>query len=131
MCYNKGMANDVGRPVEYTPERIQEIKDAMELYIETHDIPYRCRICLFNNIRRAALYEIAELSYTLGKTIDKKESTLEKGGLLGDYNASMAKFSCSTWLVWEARNKGERWYSCIHFRKDWRDKGQVQWQEVS
>ena len=58
MCYNKGMANNVGRPVEYTPERIQEIKDAMELYIETHDIPIVAEFAYLNNIRRAALYEI-------------------------------------------------------------------------
>ena len=98
------MAKDVGRPVEYTPERIQEIKDAMELYIETHDIPIVAEFAYLNNIRRAALYEIPELSYTLGKLIDKKESILEKGGLLGDYNASMAKFSLAQ-LGWSEKQE--------------------------
>ena len=104
MCYNKSMANDVGRPVEYTPERIQEIKDAMELYIETHDIPIVAEFAYINNIRRQKLYEIPELSDTLGKLIDKKESTLEKGGLLGDYNASMAKFSLAQ-LGWSEKQE--------------------------
>ena len=104
MCYNKDMANEVGRPVEYTPERIQEIKDAMELYIETHDIPIVAEFAYLHDIRRQKLYEIPELSYTLGKLIDKKESTLEKGGLLGDYNASMAKFSLAQ-LGWSEKQE--------------------------
>ena len=104
MCYNKGMANEVGRPVEYTPERIQEIKDAMELYIETHDIPIVAEFAYLHDIRRQKLYEIPELSDTLAKLIDKKESTLEKGGLLGDYNASMAKFSLAQ-LGWSEKQE--------------------------
>ena len=98
------MANDVGRPVEYTPERIQEIKDAMELYIETNDIPIVAEFAYRNNIRRQKLYEIPELSDTLAKLIDKKESNLEKGGLLGDYNASMAKFSLAQ-LGWSEKQE--------------------------
>ena len=104
MCYNKGMANDVGRPVEYTPERIQEIKDAMERYTQETDIPIVAEFAYLHDIRRQKLYEIPELADTLGKLIDKKESTLEKGGLLGDYNASMAKFSLAQ-LGWSEKQE--------------------------
>jgi len=104
MCYNKGMANNVGRPVEYTPERIQEIKDAMERYIQETDIPIVAEFAYLHDIRRQKLYEIPELTDTLGKLIDKKESTLEKGGLLGDYNASMAKFSLAQ-LGWSEKQE--------------------------
>ena len=104
MCYNKGMANNVGRPVEYSPERIQEIKDAMERYIQETDIPIVAEFAYLHDIRRQKLYEIPELTDTLGKLIDKKESTLEKGGLLGDYNASMAKFSLAQ-LGWSEKQE--------------------------
>ena len=104
MCYNKGMANDVGRPVEYTPERIQEIKDAMERYTQETDIRIVAEFAYLHDIRRQKLYEIPELADTLAKLIDKKESTLEKGGLLGDYNASMAKFSLAQ-LGWSEKQE--------------------------
>jgi len=98
------MAKNVGRPVEYTPERIQEIKDAMERYIQETDIPIVAEFAYLHDIRRQKLYEIPELTDTLGKLIDKKESTLEKGGLLGDYNASMAKFSLAQ-LGWSEKQE--------------------------
>jgi len=98
------MARAVGRPVEYTPERIQEIKDAMERYTQETDIPIVAEFAYLHDIRRQKLYEIPELSDTLGKLIDKKESTLEKGGLLGDYNASMAKFSLAQ-LGWSEKQE--------------------------
>ena len=71
MCYNKYRQTASSS----TPRN----KDAMELYIETLDIPIVAEFAYLNSIRRAALYEIAELSYTLGKLIE--EGTLEKGGL--------------------------------------------------
>ena len=98
------MANDVGRPVEYTPERIQEIKDAMERYIQETEVPIVAEFAYLNNIRRAILYELPELSYSVSKLIDKKEAVLEKGGLSGDYNASMAKFSLAQ-LGWSEKQE--------------------------
>ena len=98
------MARDVGRPVEYTPERIQEIKDAIERYIQETEVPIVAEFAYLNNIRRAILYEIPELSYSVSKLTDKKEAVLEKGGLLGDYNASMAKFSLAQ-LGWSEKQE--------------------------
>ena len=85
--------NPVGHPIEYTPERIQEIKEAMERYTQETDIPIVAEFAYLHDIRRQKLYELPELSDTLANLIDKKEYTLEKGGLLGDYNAYMEKFS--------------------------------------
>ena len=96
--------NPVGRPIEYTPKRIQEIKEAMERYIQETDVPIVAEFAYLNNIRRAILYEIPELSYTVGKMIDKKESKLERGGLIGEYNASMAKFSLAQ-LGWSEKQE--------------------------
>ena len=96
--------NPVGHPIEYTPERIQEIKEAMERYIQETDVPIVAEFAYLNNIRRAILYEIPELSYTVGKMIDKKESQLERGGLIGEYNASMAKFSLAQ-LGWSEKQE--------------------------
>lgn len=98
------MARDVGRPVEYTPERIQEIKEAMERYIDENSVPIVAEFAYLNNIRRQKLYEIPELADTLGKLIDKKEAQLEKGGLSNVLNASMAKFSLAQ-LGWSEKQE--------------------------
>ena len=98
------MANDVGRPVEYTPERIQEIKEAMERYIDENSVPIVAEFAYLNDIRRQKLYEIPELADTLGKLIDKKEAQLEKGGLSNVLNASMAKFSLAQ-LGWSEKQE--------------------------
>jgi hypothetical protein len=98
------MARDVGRPVEYTPERIQEIKEAMERYIDENSVPIVAEFAYLNDIRRQKLYEIPELSDTLGKLIDKKEAQLEKGGLSNALNASMAKFSLAQ-LGWSEKQE--------------------------
>ena len=82
-----------GRPVKFTPERIQEIIELMEKYIEENDIPIVAEFAYLNDIRRAALYEYPGFSYTLQKLINKKEAQLEKLGLFNVVNASMAKFS--------------------------------------
>ena len=83
----------MGRPIEFTPERIQEIIEKMERYIEENDIPIVAEFAYQNDIRRAALYEYQDFSYTLQKLINKKEAQLEKLGLFNVVNASMAKFS--------------------------------------
>jgi len=83
----------MGRPIEFTPERIQEIIEKMERYIEENDIPIVAEFAYQNDIRRAALYEYPDFSYTLQKLINKKEAQLEKLGLFNVVNASMAKFS--------------------------------------
>lgn len=99
-----GMANNVGRPVQFTQERIQEIKEAMERYIDENSVPIVAEFAYLNDIRRQKLYEIPELADTLGKLIDKKEAQLEKGGLSNALNASMAKFSLAQ-LGWSEKQE--------------------------
>ena len=60
----------MGRPIEFTPERIQEIIEKMEKYIEENDIPIVAEFAYQNDIRRAALYEYPDFSYTLQKIIN-------------------------------------------------------------
>ena len=100
------MAKNVGRPVEFTTERIAEIKEAMERYIDENSVPIVAEFAYLNNIRRQKLYEIPELSDTMEKLINKKEAQLEKGGLSNALNASMAKFSLAQ-LGWSERQEHE------------------------
>ena len=99
----------IGRPIEYTPERIAEIKALMEEYIETHTIPILAEFAYLNNIRRQTFYEIPELSDTVEKLLLKKEAQLEAGGLAEKINVSMAKFSLAQ-LGWSDKQeiKGEK-----------------------
>ena len=109
-CYNGNrMSKKVGRPIEYTPERIAEIKALMEEYIETHTIPILAEFAYLNNIRRQTFYEIPELSDTVEKLLLKKEAQLEAGGLAEKINVSMAKFSLAQ-LGWSDKQeiKGEK-----------------------
>ena len=96
--------NPVGHPIEYTPERIQEIKEAMERYIDENSVPIVAEFAYLQRIRRQKLYEIPELADTLERLINKKESQLEKGGLSNVLNASMAKFSLAQ-LGWSEKQE--------------------------
>ena len=96
--------NPVGHPIEYTPERIQEIKEAMERYIDENSVPIVAEFAYLQRIRRQKLYEIPELSDTLERLINNKESQLEKGGLSNVLNASMAKFSLAQ-LGWSEKQE--------------------------
>lgn len=96
--------NPVGHPIEYTPERIQQLKDDMEKYIDEHSIPIVAEFAYLQRIRRQKLYEIPELADTLERLINKKESQLEKGGLSNVLNASMAKFSLAQ-LGWSEKQE--------------------------
>ena len=96
--------NPVGHPIEYTPERIQQLKDDMEKYVDEHSIPIVAEFAYLQRIRRQKLYEIPELADTLERLINKKESQLEKGGLSNVLNASMAKFSLAQ-LGWSEKQE--------------------------
>lgn len=82
-----------GRPIEYTQEKIQEIVKKLNEYIENTDIPIIAEFAYKNDIRKATLYEIPELSYCIKKLIEKKEAQLEKGALYNKVNQTMAIFS--------------------------------------
>lgn len=82
-----------GRPKEYTPERIQEIKKLMDEYTDNTPIPIFAEFCYKNNFIRQYLYEIPEISDSIKRLMAKKETVLEKGALSGELNPSMAIFS--------------------------------------
>lgn len=93
-----------GRPIEYTEERIKEINDKLNNYIDETDIPIVVEFAYKNNIRRATLYEIPALSYTIKRLIYKKEANLERMGLQGGINITMAVFSLKQ-LGWKDKTE--------------------------
>ena len=93
-----------GRPIEYTEERIKEINDKLNEYIDETDIPIVVEFAYKNDIRRATLYEIPVLSYTIKRLIDKKEANLERMGLQGRINITMAVFSLKQ-LGWKDKTE--------------------------
>ena len=96
----------MGRPVEYTKERISTIIEAMEEYIDKTDIPIVAEFAYKNNIRRQTLYEIDGFSDTLKKLTEKKEAQLEKMGLYGEVEKTMAIFSLKQ-LGWRDKPKDD------------------------
>ena len=82
-----------GRPVVYTKKRIEEIVKAMEEYTETNAVPIAAEFAYLHKIRKATLYEIPELAYSLKEMMLKKEFQLEKLGLSGKAPVAMVAFS--------------------------------------
>jgi len=83
-----------GRPVTvYTPEKLKEIADKLEKYINETPLPIIAEFCYKNDLVRCSLYEYEELVTLIKKLSDKKQSYLEKMALSGDVNTAMAIFS--------------------------------------
>ena len=83
-----------GRPVSvYTPEKIAEIKADLDKYIDETGIPIIAEFAYTRDIRRATLYEIPELSYSIKRLAEKKETQLEKLALSNKINTTFAIFS--------------------------------------
>ena len=82
-----------GRPVVYTKKRIEEIVKAMEEYTEANAVPIAAEFAYNHKIRKATLYEIPELAYSLKEMMLKKEFQLEKLGLSGKAPVAMVAFS--------------------------------------
>lgn len=94
----------LGRPVEYTPEIIENINEKLVCYIDTTDIPIVAEFAYKNNVRRQFLYENDILSDTIKRLIDKKEANLERQGLENKINHTMAIFSLKQ-LGWKDRQE--------------------------
>lgn len=83
-----------GAPVtKWTPEFIEFIRLKLLDYIDTTDIPIFMEFCYLNDVNYTQMYEFTELTETIKKCRMKKESQLERKGLLGEVNTSMAIFS--------------------------------------
>ena len=102
----------MGRPVKYTPEVIQEIKDAFEKYIRETEVPIVAEFAHQYGLPRAKLYEIEELNYTVKECIDKKEAQLERLGLTNQVNTTMAIFSLKQ-LGWRDKHEVEHGGSIV------------------
>ena len=96
----------MGRPKKYTDEAIEQIQQNMEQYIQITDIPIIAEFAYKNNIPRHVLYDYDEFSTLLKKLTDKKEAQLERLGLTGKVDKTMAIFSLKQ-LGWRDKNETE------------------------
>lgn len=96
----------VGRPLKYNAEEIETIKTEFINYIRETDIPIIAEFAYQNNVPRDAIYDYAEFSALKKLCIEKKESQLEKMGLAGQVNVTMAIFSLKQ-LGWSDKTQTE------------------------
>ena len=100
-----------GAPRKYDRK---DLLEKLQEYIKNTDMPIVSEFAYKYGIPREYLYQMSkdedELSYTIKSLINKKEYELERGGLTGKYNPSMAIFSLKQ-LGWKDRQdidlKGE------------------------
>jgi hypothetical protein len=95
-----------GRPKKYTKKLLKEIESKINAYTESTPLPVLAECAYELGMHRQQLYEFPELNDAIKRLITKKEAVLEKGGLSGKLNASMAIFSLKQ-LGWSDRPKVE------------------------
>ena len=82
----------------------------MNDYIDNTELPIFKEVCYQNNWDTARIYQLGneheEILDTIKKLSNKKEAELEKGGLTGKYNSTMAVFSLKQ-LGWKDRQEVE------------------------
>ena len=83
----------MARPRKLSKQNIETIKSAMESYIESTDVPILAEFSYTHEIDRQTLYDYDEFSTLRKRLIAKKESQLERLGLLGEVDRTMAVFS--------------------------------------
>lgn len=89
------LGNEGGRPRIYDDEKVKEIIEKLEKYIEENEIPILVEFCVQNRIERDAFYEYEELSTVRNRCLWKKEAAIERKGLNNEINVNMGKFSLS------------------------------------
>jgi hypothetical protein len=90
--------------IDWTQERIDEVLEALNKYIDETEVPVLAEFCYKNDIRRSRIYELDVFKYAREKLIEKKESVLFLGGLSGKYNCSMAQFGLNQ-LGWKTKTE--------------------------
>lgn len=98
------MRKKIGRPPKLEEHDIQELVNKFEKYVEETEIPIVVEFAYLNNLDRTFLYDRAEFSTVLKKCIQKKESQLEKGSLMGVLNSTQAIFSLKQ-LGWKDKQE--------------------------
>lgn len=101
-----GTKKSVGRPKEWTPERISGLIALIEQYTEETEIPILAEFCYKNNIYKQLLYDMPEFSDAIKKLISKKEAQLERKALSGEVNVATAIFSLKQ-LGWRDKQEIE------------------------
>jgi len=94
----------VGRPIEWTPQRIEALRVKFLQYIKDTEIPIIAEFAYLNGTYRQLLYDLPEFSDAIKLCISKKESALEKKGLTGEVNTTMAIFSLKQ-LGWKDKQE--------------------------
>ena len=107
-----------GRPLEWTQEKIQDIINKLEIYIDDNTIPIISEFCYQNNIRKQRLYEKEEFSDSIKRLIEKKEANLEKGMLFGKINVTGAIFSLKQ-LGWKDKSEVDFNSKNVNFNIDY------------
>lgn len=98
------MRKKIGRPPKLEEHDIQELVNKFDKYVEETEIPIVVEFAYLNNLDRTFLYDRAEFSTVLKKCIQKKESQLEKGSLMGVLNSTQAIFSLKQ-LGWKDKQE--------------------------
>ena len=96
----------MARPRNYTNEEVKDIFNRLEKYINETDIPIIAEFAYLNDIPRTTFYDYEEFSTLSKKLIDKKEAQLERKGLYGEVEKSMAIFSLKQ-LGWRDKPKDD------------------------
>lgn len=90
----------------YTDEVVAELVKKLQRYIEETDVPIVAEFAYKNNIPRQRLYDIPAFHELMQNLIAKKEANLEKGGLSGQLNPTITKFSLMQ-LGWKQKIENE------------------------
>jgi hypothetical protein len=85
-----------GRPTKLTADTISRANDYVQGgYLVDELMPTIVGLADYIDVRRQTIYEWAkenpEFSYIVDKVMKKQEKNLLKGGIAGEYNASIAK----------------------------------------
>lgn len=102
----RAATNPGGRPSKYSDERIVELVEAFERYIEKTEIPIVAEFAALNKMHKNYFYDRTEFSNLIKECVSKKEAALERGGLTGSLNPTVAIFSLKQ-LGWRDRQEVE------------------------
>lgn len=94
-----------GRPISvWTQEKLKKVAKEMEEYTQETEIPILAEFAYTHGYIREELYQHDELYYSIKNMMMKKESVLEKKGLLNQVNSTMAVFSLKQ-LGWKDKQE--------------------------
>jgi hypothetical protein len=83
----------LARPVKYTPKVLDDLKVKFDDYINHTQIPILKEFCYKNKLNSTYIHELPELTESIKRLRDKKEAQLERLGLKGKIDRTMAVFS--------------------------------------